>query len=253
MGASMPVIALPSTAGTGAEVSRGAIILHRSARRKRGVRGRGIAPRVAVVDPELVISAGQRVTAESGFDAMAHALETGVSRAASPLNLLLAGESLRRLFKAIPDAIADPESVAARSSGAYAALLMGINLATASTCLPHRLQYPVGALTGTSHARGVAALLPRWLRRTEQYAADRLAALARGAGFPGGDQAKLVKALLAAVDDWIDRIGMRTTLGALGVNPGDVRELVAMVEGSLHNDPGPVEPADLEKLYRESL
>jgi hypothetical protein len=46
---------------------------------------------------------------------------------------------------------------------------------------------------------------------------------------------------------------MRTTLGALGVNPGDVRELVAMVEGSLHNDPGPVEPADLEKLYRESL
>ena len=253
IGGSVPVIALPTTAGTGSEVSRAAIVLHRSARRKRGVRGRGVAARVAIVDPELVFSTGRRVTAESGFDAMAHALETGVSRAASPLNVLLAGDAVRRLLDAIPVSLAEPQSEAARTSAAYAALLMGVNLATASTYLPHRLQYPVGAMTGTSHPRGVAALMPSWLRRTERHAPDRLAALAEAAGIVADDEGASVRGLLAALDGWLDRIGMRTTLGELGVAAGDVRELVAMVEGSLHNDPGPVEPADLDRLYRESL
>ena len=251
----LPVIALPTTAGSGAEASRGAIVLQRSAARKRGIRGRGVAPRVAIVDPELVIGAGATVTASAGLDALAHAVETAASRVASPLNILLAGEALRRLLDAIPAALADPEDVAPRASAAYAALLMGMNLATSSTCLPHRLQYPLGATTGTSHARGVAALMPAWLARTRICAPDRLAMLARSAGIAGPDATAAAGAetLVRVVGDWMNRIGMQTSLTELGVAASQIDHLVGMAEGTLSNDPGPVEPSDLATLYRESL
>ena len=252
-GDGLPVLAMPTTAGTGSEVSRAAIISDRMSGRKRGVRGPGVAPKIAIVDPELVVSSNPTVTAEAGFDAMAHALETGVSRAASPLNLLLAGEAMRLVYRAIPRSLEEPTDLRARSDASYAALLMGINLATASTCLPHRLQYPVGARTRTSHPRGVAVLMPAWLERTRQIAPERLGALgglpeAGDASSTGDGAANLV----AAIGRWMDRIGMRIRLRDLGVREPDIQELVTMVEGNLQNDPGPVEQADLERLYRES-
>jgi alcohol dehydrogenase class IV len=251
----VPVIALPTTAGSGAEVSRGAIVLHRSAGRKRGIRGPGVAARVALVDPQLTVTADERVTAESGFDAMAHAVETSVSLAASPVNVLLAGEAMRRLLAAVPAAIHDPRDLDARESAAYAAMLMGINLATASTCLPHRMQYPVGAATGTSHPRGVAALFPSWLRRTELVAPERLSALALSARLvpEAASPGEGATAVIDCVERWMAAIGVRTTLSELGVRPDDVPELAAMVEGNLQNDPGPSGPSNLVSLYEASL
>lgn len=247
----LPVVALPTTAGSGAEVSRGAVILDRAARRKRGIRGRGVAPRVAIVDPELVIPMDARVTAESGFDAMAHAVETAVSHAASPITALLAGEAIRQLLHAVPASIANPTDATAREACSLSALMMGVNLATSTTCLPHRLQYPVGGVTGTSHASGVAALFPAWMRRTLVYGRERLAELAWRSGVSdAGDGAD---ALVARIEVWMDDIGMRPTLSELGVTERTIPDLVAMVEGSLESDPGPTTPRDLEQLYRDSL
>jgi alcohol dehydrogenase class IV len=251
----IPVVALPTTAGSGAEASRAAIVLHRSAARKRGIRGRGVAPRMALVDPELMVGAGSTVTASAGMDALAHAVETAASRAASPLTILLAGEALRRLLKAIPAALAEPDDVGPRASAGYASLLMGINLANSSTCLPHRLQYPVGAVTGTPHAHGVAALMPAWLSRTRWLAPEPLAALARSAGVasPNATASEAAAILERVVIEWMRRIRMRTSLSELGVNESQIDGLVAMAEGTLSNDPGPITPNDLANLYRESL
>lgn len=250
----LPLIALPTTAGTGSEVSRGAVILDVAARRKRAVRGRGVTPTVAIVDPELTISAGPRVTAEAGFDAAAHAIETCVSRAASRLNMALSAEALPLILASVPRAMADGSDLEARAAASYGAMLMGVNLATSTTCLPHRMQYPIGAATGTTHAVGVAALLPAWLRRTRVHAADALDELAVRSGIaapgPPGDPAER---LVARLEAWIDVIGMRTTLGALRIVESQVADLVGMVEGSVGNDPGPVGPADLRDLYLASL
>lgn len=248
------VIALPTTAGTGAEVSRGAIVLQRVAQRKRGIRGRGVAPRVAIVDPELTVTTDRSVTAEAGFDAAAHALETAVSRAASAVNLTLSADALPRLLAGVPRALAAPDDLDARIEAAYAALLMGINLATSSTCLPHRLQYALAPMTGASHARGVAAIMPAWLRRTRDFAADRLDELAVRSGIsapaaPGIAADRLIE----RVDAWMDEIGMHVRLGSLGVRADQVSELVGRVEGTLTNDPGPTTPRDLEELTLASL
>lgn len=250
-----PVVAAPTTGGSGAEVSRAAIVLDRAARRKRGVRGRGVAARVAIVDPELAVGSPGAVTAESGFDALAHAIETSASRVASPINVALAGEAFRRLLSAVPAALDEPTAVGPRAEAAYAAMLMGVNLATSSTCLPHRLQYPVGAMTGTSHAKGVAAIMPAWLSRTRGVAAPRLGALARAARVvdDAASDADAAQVLERAVLEWLQRTGMRTTLTDLGIGAGDIDELVAMTEGTLANDPGPYSPPDLARLYRASL
>jgi alcohol dehydrogenase class IV len=244
----VPVIALPTTAGSGAEVSRGAIVLDEAAGRKRGIRGRGVAARVALVDPQLVASCPRTVTATAGFDAVAHALETSLSKAATPVTQLLSLEALRNLLAAVPRSLDHPDDLAARSAASYGALLMGINLANSTTCLPHRMQYPVGALTRTEHARGVAALTPAWLRRSLEYAPDRLAQLAPAIA-PNVDGAgAVVDAILA----FMSALDLRPRLRDLGVRPEHLGQLAQMVEGAVENDPGPSDRAAILALYEAS-
>ena len=251
----LPVIALPTTAGSGAEVSHAAIVFHRASGRKRGVRGPGVAARDAIVDPDLMVGAPPEVIAGSGFDAIAHAVETSASRAASDLVIHLAGTALPRLLDSVPSAYRAPDAVGALTDAAYAATLMGVNLANSTTCLPHRLQYPVGARTGTSHAMGVAALMPAWLERTRTAAPEALGRLARAAGLADADAtpataaAVLETRILAHLDATRMRVGLRD----LGVTDDDVDGLVDAVEGTLANDPGPTDASDLRALYLASL
>jgi alcohol dehydrogenase class IV len=245
----VPVVALPTTAGSGAEVSRGAIVLDEAAGKKRGIRGSGVAPRVALVDPQLVASCPATVTASAGFDAVAHAVETSLSRAATPVTQLLSLEALRSLLTAVPRSLSQPDDLPARSAASYGALLMGINLANSTTCLPHRMQYPVGALTRTEHARGVAALTPAWLRRSLDYAPEGLARLAPSMGLDGGDAHSVVEAIL----DFMSAIDLRPRLRDLGVRRADLVQLAQLVEGAVENDPGPSDRAAILALYEASF
>ena len=251
----LPLIALPTTAGSGSEVSHAAIVLDRAAARKRGIRGPGVAARVALVDPDLLDGLPPAVGASSGFDALAHAIETAASAAATPHVVALSGLAVALLLDALPRVVEPVVEPADRERTAYAALLMGLNLAASTTCLPHRLQYPLGARTGCGHAEGVAALMPAWLARTAAVAPDRLATIARSAGLATEDDASRVAAerLTDRVGQLLDRIGIRRTLRDFGVGPDDVDRLVAAVEGTLTNDPGPTSPADLRDLYVASL
>lgn len=253
----LPVVALPTTAGSGAEVSHAAIILDRAARRKRGVRGRGVAARDALVDPDLMDGAPPQVAALAGFDAIAHAVETSASRVADDAVVERAGVALPLLLAAVPEIVARGRaaSPAAWSDAALGATLMGANLANSSTCLPHRLQYPVGARTGTAHALGVAALMPAWLARTTSNAPGALARLARAAGIASvdDDDATAAAALAARVVGHLGATGMDRRLSDLGIRPKDLDDLVAAVEGSVANDPGPSTLTDLRDLYAASL
>jgi len=251
----LPVVALPTTAGSGAEVSHGCIVSVPGERRKRAIRGAGGAARVALVDPELVTTSDAATTARAGFDALAHAIETSISLAASPLVQTLSADALRRLLASVPRSLRDPDDLEARSQAAYSALLMGMNLANSSNCLPHRLQYPVGGITGTSHAEGVAALFPAWLERTVAIAPERMAALAVGAGLASeSDGARgAAERLREAALSFLEGVGLQIGLGDLGVRREDIPALMDRVEGALANDPGPVELSDLVGLYEASL
>jgi alcohol dehydrogenase class IV len=251
----LPVICLPTTAGSGSEVSHAAIILDRDAGRKRGIRGPGVAARLAIVDPDLIADLPPAVTASSAFDALAHATETAVSRAATPHVIAWSGIALAALLDVIPRSLGDDVAPADRETAAYASMLMGLNLAASTTCLPHRLQYPVGARTGCGHAEGVAAIMPAWLKRTVRVAPERLARLAVAAGLVSADEPIVSSAetLREHVERQLDRTGMLRRLSDFGIVESDLDGLVAAVEGSLSNDPGPTAPADLRALYLASL
>lgn len=159
----IPVVAIPTTAGTGSELSKAAILSDYEKHKKGGVRGKNLYPKVAIVDSVFTETVPLHITMETGFDVLAHAIESYVSRSASPFTKMLSEQALCTAGKALMELKGDIHNKEAREKMSYASMIMGINLGNASTAMPHRLQYPLGAYTKTSHGSGLAAIYPAWI------------------------------------------------------------------------------------------
>lgn len=159
----IPVVAIPTTAGTGSELSKAAILSDYEKHKKGGVRGKNLYPKVAIVDSVFTETVPLHITMETGFDVLAHAIESYVSRSASPFTKMLSEQAICTAGKALMELKGDIHNKEAREKMSYASMIMGINLGNASTAMPHRLQYPLGAYTKTSHGSGLAAIYPAWI------------------------------------------------------------------------------------------
>jgi alcohol dehydrogenase class IV len=251
--AAIQLIAVPTTAGTGTEVSRGAIITDDSTGAKLAARSERLVPDLAVIDPELTYSLSPHRTAETGFDIIAHAAETYLSRAATPMTDILARAALADVPGALLVALRDGGDVSARRTLALHAWLMGYNLAHSSTCLPHRMQYPVGAATDSSHQAGLAAIYPAWLKRMAGTGGSRLSVIGDSLGAalgmpPGGTVSAHV-----AMTRYLERLGLRIGLGDLGLSAEDVEGLSQAVTGRIDLDPLSPDRNLIADIYRESI
>lgn len=252
------LVVVPTTAGTGAEVSRGAIITDEENHVKTAARGENLVPGRAVIDPRLTLSLGPRRTAETGFDVIAHALETFLSRASTPPTDILSLAAMEEVPGALARVLEDGGDLEARTTLSLHSWLMGYNLALASTCLPHRLQYPIGSLSDTGHQVGLAALYPAWSRRVQESAPERAAraagAIAASLGSaPGAGDGLAGAPLSEVIGALLERLGIRVSLGDLGLHAGDVRALVDGVSGRTDLDPVDPTMEEIEEIYRESL
>ncbi len=155
------VIAVPTTAGTGAELSFGAILTDKENQFKGGIRSPMILPDFVVIDKYLYINAGKKLKAEVGFDCLSHAIETYVSKNSSPFIKYQSINCITRIFSSLKNAVEG--DLNALESIAISSCMMGVNLSYSSTCLPHRMQYALGPITNTSHAQGLIALYNGWL------------------------------------------------------------------------------------------
>jgi alcohol dehydrogenase class IV len=251
---SLPVIAVPTTAGTGGEVSKGAILTWPEKLLKAGIRGDAVFPRVAVVDPELTTTLSREQTRISGFDVFTHAVETYVSRQANPITSALSRIAVEGVCRALPRILEQPDDRAARRELSFYSMCMGYNLANSSTCLPHRLQYPLGAITRTPHALGLSALYPAWVEATYGASRERFDDVAGwiAAGLsiapPSGEDR-----ISTCVRLFRQRIGLEPTLADLGVDRALCARLASLVSGELGNDPWWREGADLASLYVAAL
>jgi alcohol dehydrogenase class IV len=244
---SLPVIAVPTTAGSGAEVTRGAILTDTARGIKSGIRGEDLFPRVAVVDPSLTDSMPRAVALAAGFDALAHAVEGLVARRSGPLNRQLAEHAFRVIPTALVQTANSRAGSATRDALAYAALLGGINVATASTCLPHRMQQAMTTTThpGPSHGQGLAILYPAWLESLATRIPTAYAELS--AAFPGGDA-------LCEISQLLTETQLATTLSGIGYQPEDIPRFTDRVTGNTDNDPHPdVTPELITELYTSCL
>jgi len=155
-----PCIAIPTTAGTGAEVTRNAVIASPEHRLKASLRSVLMLPRVAVVDPELTYGLPPAVTASTGLDALTQLIEPYVSTRANPMTDALCLEGMRRVARSLSCAFADGRDAAAREDMALAALFSGLALANAGLGAVHGLAAPAGGMIPVPHGAACAALLP---------------------------------------------------------------------------------------------
>ena len=243
----LPIIAIPTTAGTGSETSQAAILTDESSALKQGLRGPALTPHTAIVDPELTLSLPDNIAAETGFDVFTHALESWVSSRASALTAFYSEFAIRTVLSQLPLLLNDRAHPAPRRAMSLASLLMGWNLANASTCLPHRLQYPVGQRTDSSHPGGLAALYPAWMRRAAPLAPTPFSCIASLLGASSHLDAP------DAVASWMHSIGMARHLHQFGLSSTDIPALTAAVRGNLATDPCDHSPDALAAIYSESL
>jgi alcohol dehydrogenase class IV len=160
---SLPLVAIPTTAGTGSEVTRNAVLGVKDARVKASLRGPLMLPRLALVDPELLVGAPAPVLASSGLDALSQLIEPFLSARAQPLTDALAREGMRRSARSLRRAVLEGPDAAAREDLALASLLGGLCLANAGLGAVHGFAAPLGGMFEAPHGAVCAALLPATL------------------------------------------------------------------------------------------
>jgi alcohol dehydrogenase len=232
-GAILPIVAMPTTAGTGSEVTPVAVVSDPSRELKVGISSPWLVPVAAVIDPEFTVGAPAAVTAYAGMDALVHVVESFTAR---PLEIEWAGalpvfmgqnaftdtiaiEATARIGRWLPVAVAEPRNRIAREHVAFGSTLGGIAFAATGTHLAHALQYPIGALTHTPHGLGTGLLLPYVMNaiRVDRMASERLAQLAVALGSTATAVDVRVDDAIEAVIALNESIGVPASLAEIGV------------------------------------
>ena len=245
----LPIIAMPTTAGTGSELSKGAILSDKSLKIKGGIRGKSLAPKVAIVDAAFTWSMPKHLTMETGFDALAHAIESYLSKRANLHSENLSLQAIRLIGENLPKLNQNLDDHEAREKVSYASMLMGMNLYNVGNCLPHRMQYPIGALTGTSHAAGLAALYPVWIGEEYKVVPHKVENIFKN--MAGKIPHTPIEAREIMVC-FLTKLGIYKTLNDLGISKEKGPLLVDKISGNLSVDPIGTEENICRKIYQES-
>jgi alcohol dehydrogenase len=265
-----PVVAVPTTAGTGSEVSPVAVVADPERAMKVGIASRALIPKWAIVDPALTVSCPASVTAHSGMDALAHAIESFCAKVRTdcsphsifvgknPMSDILAKKAISAIAKFLPMAVAQPKDRAAREEMAFASLLAGMAFSAAGTAAVHALQYPVGEATHTPHGLGNAVLLPTVMRNITPSRVAEMAFIARSldASLKSKSDADAASKAAGLVEELGAKVGIPKGLRALGVKKEQLPQLSQMastVRRLLDNSPVPFDESDLLRLLREAF
>lgn len=246
----LPIIAIPTTAGTGSELSKGAIISSPAHRLKTGIRGKKMLPCVAIVDAAYTWTVPARITMETGFDVFAHAAESYMAVKANAFSEMLSEHAIRIVGENLSKLADNPEDRDAREKMSFASMIMGMNLANVGTCLPHRMQYVIGACTESSHAAGLAALYPSWIGHEFGVNETKVNQVLQWLGYPSvkesGEARKIFEELLA---DW----RLSYSLSEYGIEEVMTDKLAGQVTGNLANDRLSGQSGIIYRILRESI
>jgi len=254
--AGLPLIAIPTTAGTGSEVTRFTIITDETSDEKMLCAGLGFMPVAALIDYELTLSLPPRVTADTGIDALTHAIEAYVSRKASLYSDAQALEAMRLLAPNLRSAFHEPRNLAAREAMMLGATLAGIAFSNASVALVHGMSRPIGAFFHVPHGLSNAMLLPAVTAFSIPAAPERYADCARAMGVASeGDSVetandKLLTELRALNKEL--QVPSPAQFGIARERFFELRETMArqaLVSGSPGNNPRVPSEAEIIDLY----
>jgi alcohol dehydrogenase class IV len=245
-----PIVAVPTTAGTGSEVGRAGVITDPADHTKKIVFHPKMLPAVVVADPELTLGLPPNITAWTGMDALSHSLEAWCSPSFHPLGEGIALEAMRLVKEWLPVAVEDGGRVEARAF-MLAASSMGAIAFQKGLGAMHAMSHPCSSLRGTHHGLTNAVVMPYVLAHNLAAVEGRLAALARYLDLP--------EQSAEAVVDWVldlrKRIGIPHTLKEIGVDPGVIAEAAPMAEHDPSNggNPVPLDASGYAALYEKAI
>jgi alcohol dehydrogenase class IV len=270
----MPLICLPTTAGTGSEVSAASVLTDTEQKIKVGILSNHLRPRVALVDPLLTVSCPPKVTADSGIDALTHAIEAytavdntvfplphgerSVYQGRHPFGDMFAEKAIALVGKYLRRAVAHGSDLDAREGMALAATLAGLAFSNVGVAVVHALEYPVGGATHCSHGAGNGLLLPFVMRYNLPACRHQLATIARllGADVEGKSEPDAAEEAIAAVEQLRADIGIPLRLRDLGVTEAQLRPFAEKAFGIkriLRVNPRTVTAEDLEGILRAAF
>lgn len=253
----LPVLAVPTTAGAGSECNMFGVVTDWRLGRKIMLGHPSVLPRACVLDAELGIPAPAPVTAMSGMDALAHAVEAFVSARANPYSDALALRAVAAVFAHLPRAVEQGTGLESRSQMLLGSHLAGLACASAGLGLCHAMAHALGARLDVAHGRALSTLLPHVMRYNLPLCTARYAQLAIAMGvadMAGSDQANAENAIFA-VEQLAKAVGAHAPAAELGLEPNLIPTLVddAMADTMLSGTPHFPQPEDVQALWQKCL
>ncbi len=252
-----PMVAIPTTAGTGSEATQFTIITDTKKDIKMLLKGKVLIPSLAIIDPQFTMTAPPKITAATGLDALCHAVEAYTSRKAQTLSDTFALSAVKRIFQYLPIAFRDGKNEEARVQMSVAALEAGIAFNNSSVTLIHGMSRPIGALFHVAHGLSNAMLMKECLGFALEGAYDRFADLGRAIGAAdGADSDETASAKFQAAVVALTEELETPTLAEFGIDKEAFFNVIekmaydAMESGSPQNTQKEITQADIEQMYK---
>jgi len=251
----LPIMAIETLAGTSSDSDNISVITNEKTGEKPGFSSSLLFPKVAIIDPEIMVSVPPRMTAITGFDILCHTMEGYVTKASHPIASILNLRAIEIVINYLPTAVKYGSNMEARSYLAFANVLAGFSLTHSRAALLHAMEHPISGHFNVTHAEGLAALMPKWL----EFSWDGNMAAFRDIGsiFGLAPDENTKENVVSAVKAFLQKIGLEVSLSKLGVKRESFKE---MAEESLHymaggvaNNPVVATRDDIIRLLEESM
>ncbi|GAE31822.1 alcohol dehydrogenase [Halalkalibacter hemicellulosilyticusJCM 9152] len=254
----IPTVLIPTTSGTGSEVTPNAIVTLPEEELKVGIVSRHLLPSLVILDPELTLGLPKPITAATGMDAFTHSLESFISNKANPFSDMFALESIRLISSSIVEAYENGSSVQARENMLVGSMYGGMALTAAGTAAVHALAYPLGGKYHIPHGEANSMLLPHVMNVNMDAIIDRLYLVAEPMGISITNKSKetIAKEVITVIEEWTATLNIPQNLSDYGVKEEDLKELAvsaSKVTRLLNNNPKELSLEDMENIYRKLL
>ncbi|MXO67102.1 iron-containing alcohol dehydrogenase [Altericroceibacterium endophyticum] len=256
-GRALPLACIPTTAGTGSEVTPIAILEDEAAQLKKGVVSPFLIPDFAYLDPQLTVTMPRKVTASTGIDALTHCIEAYANRLAHPVVDSWALEGIRLIGENLEIACNEPDNLSARENMLIASHLGGMCLGPVNTAAVHALAYPMGGEFHVPHGVANSLLLPHVIRFNAEEAPERYARVAHMLGVAdSGDAARDAAAGIARIEDLSAGVGIDRRLRDVGISSNALPGMAAAamtVQRLLQNNPREMNEEQALRIYEAAL
>ena len=254
---SLPIIALPTTAGTAAETTINYVIIDESRQAKMVCVDPNDIPAVAIIDAELMYSLPKSLTAATGMDAMTHAIEGLITKAAWEMSDMFELKAIEMIYKYLPIAVNDPTNPEGRNGMAVAQYIAGMAFSNVGLGVDHGMAHPLSALFDVPHGVACAMLLPTVMRFNVPAALDKYTDIAKAVGVwrDGMTKEEAADAACKAIEDLSALVGTNKHLTDLGIKESDIAALAeqAIQDVCTPGNPREVTKEDIVNLYHKIL